>query len=168
MSSNLEVTTWEDLAEKIAALTPEQRQKPIQCLYVTPNDSDVQECLPAIAMATIDELGISRCRSVYDNQYHGDDIVLLLDGNPFAEDGAIAYEMNTNPKPETSLNFLEDMKPVYSSHGPTNPSDQWAPSKNLSNDDDYHTEEKVPSSIKEHPLHRLLTAIKRSFVSHFC
>ena len=92
----MEVRTWEDLAAKIAALSPEQRKQPIQCVQPTPNDDDVQEMLQGIAIATVDEFGLSRCRSTHDNKHNGGDVVLLMDANPFAEDGSIvvAYELD--------------------------------------------------------------------------
>jgi hypothetical protein len=71
---------------------------------------------PGIAIATVAELGVYKCRSVYDNKYHGDDVVLLLDYNRFAEDGAMAFEFG-----ETGFS------PVYGESGPTDAEDQMSP-----------------------------------------
>ncbi len=48
-----------------------------------------------IAIGTVGEFEFEGSRSVVDNKYHADEVVLLIDANPFAEDGAVAYEMKS-------------------------------------------------------------------------
>ncbi len=112
----MEVRTWEDLGAKIAAMTPEQRKQPIQCVKPTPIQDQVQEMLPGIAIATVEQFGFYKCRSTHDNKYNANDVVLLIDSNPFAEDGAVAYE------------WSEDMDtPIYGKAGPTAKDSQCSP-----------------------------------------
>lgn len=115
----MKIRTWEDLARAIAAMTPEERLQPVQCVNPTPNDNDVQECLPGIAFGTVAELQFYACRSSHNNKYCSSDFVLLVDGNPFAEDGAIAYEW------DTEVGDLDE-KPIYGSDGKTDRSRQIA------------------------------------------
>ena len=113
----MDVTTWEDLAAKIAEMTDEQRNQPIQCVNPTPNEDDVQEMLPGIAIATVDEMGFCRCRSTHSNKYEPGDVVLLMDHNPFAEDGAVAYDWTDG----------EDDTPIYGEGGKTDVAEQSSP-----------------------------------------
>lgn len=113
----MEARTWDDLAAAIAAMTPEQRQQPIQAVLQTCVEDDVQECLCGIAIDTVEGLEIYKCRSSHNNRYCGDDVVLLLDGNQFAKDGAVAYEW-----PDEGPDV-----PIYGPHGKTLPSEQYSP-----------------------------------------
>lgn len=113
----MEARTWDGLAAAIAAMTPEQRQQPIQVVGATVIENDVQECLPVVAIDTVAAFEIYKCRSSYNNRYCGDDVVLLLDGNPFAEDGAVAYEW-----PDDGPDI-----PIYGPHGKTLPEEQYSP-----------------------------------------
>ena len=85
-----EVATWADLAAGIAALTEEQRRQPIQCCLAGFADPDV--CFPGIGLGTVGQFEFDSMRSSYDNKWHADDLILLLDSNPFAVDGTIAYQ----------------------------------------------------------------------------
>jgi hypothetical protein len=114
----MEVTTYEDLANAILALPIEQRQQPVQVAQYTPDDS-VIELLPSVALATVGELEIAACRSVYDNKYHAGDVILLVDCNPFDEGGAIAFEIVPH---ENGYDL-----PIFSKHGPTRLEQQTAP-----------------------------------------
>lgn len=124
MSSDLdllEVETWEDLLKKLQTMTPEQLKKPIQCLKTSPNLDEVQACFPGIAFATIDQLEYEYCRSSYDNKFHGEDFVILLDYNPFGKDGAIAYELKPGDK------TLGKDHPIYGKNGKITREDQTSP-----------------------------------------
>jgi hypothetical protein len=112
----MEVRTWNDLAAKVQAMSPEQRQQPIQCVQPTPSEGDVQEMLQGIAIATVAEFGFYRCRSTHDNKYNASDVVLLMDYNPFAKDGAVAYELSDGAQ-----------KPIYGKDGPTPREAQYSP-----------------------------------------
>jgi len=104
----MEVRTWEDLGAKIATMSPGQRRQPIQCVQPTPNEDEVQEMMQGIAIATVEEFGFYKCRSTHDNKYNAGDVVLLMDGNPFSADGAVAYEWGD-----------EIDTPIYGKGGPT-------------------------------------------------
>jgi hypothetical protein len=59
----------------------------------------------------VNAMGFPACRSTHNNKYCADDVVLLLDGNTFSEDGAIGYD-------------LTDDVPIYGKDGKTSVSDQ--------------------------------------------
>lgn len=113
----MDVTTWEDLEAKIAEMTDEQRKQPIQCVNPTPNEDDVQEMVQGIAIGTVEEMGFYKCRSTHSNKYEPKDVVLLLDYNPFAEDGAVAYDWTDG----------EDDTPIYGKDGKTDVAEQSSP-----------------------------------------
>ena len=111
-----QVKTWADLLAAIFKMSPDQQQQPIQCVRSEPDDAIVCECLPGIAVGTVSEMGFYKCRSVVDNKYRGNDVVLLLDGNPYSPDGAMMHRWNG-----------EDWEPCYDEGGPTDPLDQMSP-----------------------------------------
>ena len=111
----MEVRTLEDLANAIMALPVDQRRQPIQVAKCSADSDEVVELMPGIALATVGALGIEACRSVHDNKYHADDVVLLIDWNPFAVDGAIGYDLN---------HWSGDELPIYPLSGPTYPHEQ--------------------------------------------
>lgn len=115
LQDKCEVTTWGDLLAVLQEQIQVIRDKPIQVALIGPDSDAVVELLPAYALGMIADLEIAACRSVVDNKWHGDDVVLLIDHNPFAEDGAIAYE------------DFDRGKPIYGKHGKTDPKDQRAP-----------------------------------------
>lgn len=89
--------TWDDLLVEIARLTPEQRKQPVQVVLPT-YDDDVQTCQQGIALDTVANYEFGKCRSVHNNRYCPDDVVLLLDGNPFHADGSYAHEYDFETK----------------------------------------------------------------------
>lgn len=110
--------TWKALAEHINNLTPEQQLEPVQAVLVTPNEDDVQVGLPVIGVDTVQTWGFLKYRSSHNNKYCGNDIVLLLDHNPYSEDGIYAYEVWDTPESST---------PLYINEEPTRPEHQWSP-----------------------------------------
>lgn len=108
--------TYGELLQYLQTLTSEQLNQQVQAVLPTPNDDDVQELMPAIGIDTVANWELEACRSCMDNKYHGEEIVLLLDYNPYAEDGAIAYEWD--------MTVDSTDEPIYGSEGPTNPNDQ--------------------------------------------
>ena len=123
----IRLETWGDLANAILALPNQQRIQPIQICPPTVSDAEPIEMLPGIALGTVGQFEFRGVRSVHDNKYHGDDVVLLLDHGPFAEDGAIAYELMPVGRPGAG-------KPIYGPSGPTEQNDQWAP---IGGDEDF-------------------------------
>lgn len=109
--------TWKELGQAIVDMTEEQRQQPVQVVELEPSDDIVNELKPAYGIQSIEELGIEACRSIVDNKRHGEDVVLLIDANPFAEDGAVAYEWPLGDVQAPAV-------PIYGKDGPTNPADQ--------------------------------------------
>lgn len=114
-----QIETWDDLATAIAEMSEDQRRQPIQCVHPTPNGDEVQALEPGIAIGTVGEFDFTSCRSVHDNKYRPQDVVLLLDGNPFAEDGAVAYEWKAG----------EEDIPIYGKGGKTERAEQMAPNR---------------------------------------
>jgi hypothetical protein len=88
-----EVTTWGDVLEQLKNAPPEVLAKPAQVICHQPNCDEVFECRPAVSLGTVDELGFDYVRSSVDNRRNGDELVLYVDYNPFAEDGASGYTM---------------------------------------------------------------------------
>lgn len=86
------VETWADLLTFLDRCHPAQLSQKIQIITSNPDGDAIQPLLPAVAIGTVDGLEIEHARSSIDNQRHGDELVLLVDHNPFAEDGTYAYE----------------------------------------------------------------------------
>lgn len=102
---------WKELGEKIAALTEEQQLQPVQVVNVSPSEDDVNELMPGVELDTVDGFGIYAARSIVDNKRHGKEVVLLIDHNPFGEDGVVAWEWKPG----------EEDKPIYGKEGKTDP-----------------------------------------------
>lgn len=116
-----EVTTWQNLLDALKRLSAEDSpllQQPIQCAPPQPNHDIPVELMPGIALGTVAALELPGARSTVDNKYHAEELVLLIDHNPFAEDGAIAYSWED-----------EDESPIYGKDGPTPVNEQMAPEK---------------------------------------
>ena len=103
--------TWDDLAAKIAQMTPEQRQGRIQIVPPFCDDSVVLALQPGFCFGSIDELDLRYTRSSHDNKHHPEDFVLMVDGNGFTEDGVGLYVMGEGT----------DLLPVF----PNDPEKDW-------------------------------------------
>lgn len=112
-----EIETYKDLLAALSVLTPEQLAQPIQVADPSPDCSKPVELQCGIALGTVGEFGFEGSRSVVDNKYHADDVVILVDGNPHAEDGATAYVWRSGGFETAS----------YGVGGPTKREDQFAP-----------------------------------------
>ena len=108
MLEEREVMTYQDLLDALKTLSPEQLAQPIHVAEPGPNGDIPVELKTGIAIGTVGHLGFSGSRSTVDNKYHADEVVLLIDANPYAPDGAIAY-------------------PIYWRDGPTPREAQMAP-----------------------------------------
>lgn len=93
--SIFEIDTWADLAKAISKLSKAQQSQPVQVVKVHVHDDAVNSLLPGICLGSVGALEIRFARSVTDNKKHEEHIVLQVDGNPFGEEGACAYEMVT-------------------------------------------------------------------------
>lgn len=120
------IVTYGDLLEFLRWMTEEELGKPIQCILPTQDEDDVQECLQGIAFATVRELGIYKCRSTYDNKYHADDLVILLDCNLHGIEGEIAHVIVPADGMMKLCGDTEE-RPIYGNGGRTNPKDQMSP-----------------------------------------
>ena len=113
----IEIETWEDLANKIAQMTPEQRKQKVQIARSHPCWDHVHELEHGIAFSSVGSLELAYCRSSVDNRHHDEEFVIYTDGNPHAEDGAIAYEwLEAGEEPdddEDMESFLSKDKPIY-------------------------------------------------------
>jgi len=90
--------TYDELYHALGLMGAEARKKKIQVLPHNPNGDLPTGTMPVYAVGTVQELcdpnvGI---RSCYDGENHLDDIVLIADDYPFAEDGAIGYDLLTS------------------------------------------------------------------------
>lgn len=132
----MEITTYEDLANAILALPTERRLQPVQVAQYTSTLS-VIELLPGVALATVGALEIAACRSVYNNKYNADDVVLLVDHNSFSEDGAIGYEMFG----------LDRSNPIYGKGGPTAREQQTAPDQLMEQENPNERQQAMPHGL---------------------
>lgn len=83
--------TYEELYQSLQLMSDEDRKKNIQVLTL-----DSTNTLPIIGMGTVQEVADDEeVNSCYDGKKHLDDIVLMADHYPFAEDGAFAYDLET-------------------------------------------------------------------------
>lgn len=112
-----DIDTWGDVARVISMMTDEQRNQPVQCVLGNPDSDAVQVCLPGVAICTVEQFEFGACRSVHNNKYCPNDIVMLLDVNPYAEDGTMVWGWS-DPNKET---------PIYGKDGPAKPEDQRPP-----------------------------------------
>lgn len=87
-----EIATWGDLWTALGKLSAEQLEMPAQVIRENPCATKVLSGKPAVCIGTVDALDLRYVRSCRDNRRHGEEIVLLVDGNPFAKDGAIGYK----------------------------------------------------------------------------
>lgn len=113
----IELNTYGDLLDYLKTLSFDKLNQPIQitrqgdlCL------SDIITLLPGIAIGTVDDMEFFGSRSVVDNQYHGEEIVILTDANLFGKDGALAYEHKDGK-----------CVPLYGPKGPTSRDSQLNP-----------------------------------------
>lgn len=107
------ITTYRELLAALQEASDEQLDLPIQCVNSHPVDEYVYELQQVICLGTVDALGLRYARSVTDNRRHGDELVLFSDGNPYGEDGAIAYEVD---QAYEGREPFKHHKPVYSAN----------------------------------------------------
>ncbi len=79
------ITTWGDLLCALQKLSPEQLAQPAQIVKEHPCADKVISAKPVVAIGTVDTLDLRYVRSCKDNRRHGDEIVLLVDGNPYGK-----------------------------------------------------------------------------------
>jgi hypothetical protein len=121
-----EIETYNDLLKALTGLSPGQLMQPIQ-IADPPNNGKPTAMAQGIAIGTVGELEFEGARSVIDNKYHADEVVLLIDANPFSEDGAIAYEMKkVGPEGRSVMQTI----PIYGPSGQTKREEQRAPKRN--------------------------------------
>ena len=82
---------YKELLEALQALTPEQLAQPVQVIKSHPCHDHVYDAHILISFSTVGDLEFEYYRSSIDNTMRLDDLVLYVDGNPFGEEGAIAY-----------------------------------------------------------------------------
>lgn len=102
--------TWQDVLNVLLTLSPEQLAQTSQVTRSSPIGDHVYEGQAIICLGTIDELELDYFRSATDNRRHGDEIVAFTDGNPFAKNGAVAWEL----KPGGNINDDDSMIPIFS------------------------------------------------------
>lgn len=98
--------TNRDIKAILDCMTNEQLDQPAQAMISQcGGDKDIP-LNPVIAFKTVKELvsGVEtgeeyqKTRSAFDNEHHSDHFVFLVDWNPFAEDGAIAFDLVTGER----------------------------------------------------------------------
>lgn len=106
-----------ELLEALQQLTPAQLEMEAQAVKPAMGDA-TNECLQVIAIDTVAAFEFRKIRSTHNNKYCGEDVVLLLDSNPFAEDGATLYEWDLEQ--EGDAQWI----PIYGEGGKTPAEDQ--------------------------------------------
>ncbi len=110
-----EIETYRDLLAALQQLTPGQLDQRVQ-IADPPCDGKPVPMAQGIAIGTVGEFEFEGSRSVVDNCFHADEVVVLIDGNPHAEDGATAYKLETT---KTSGKPIIRHIPIYGPGGPT-------------------------------------------------
>ena len=118
-----EIETYMDLMSALLEMPADRLMQPIQCVKPHADEGKVNAMQPALAIGTIAEFEFFHCRSTHINRYCGDDVVILMDANPFGEDGVVAWKQN----PDNPKFSMDDMVPEYGRHGKTSLADQTAP-----------------------------------------
>lgn len=147
MLSFQEIRTWSDLKKALQQATDQQLAQPVQVVKGHPVLEYVYELQHGIVVGTVDDVGLLYARSVTDNRRHGEHLVIYTDGNPFGEDGAIAYEYDSTAE-KNSLGLRH--KPIYGEdHEPgqdwTGPAQQLVDKQNLQLD-----EERINTAVIRH------------------
>lgn len=114
------ITTYRELLAALQEASEGQLDLPIQCVNSHPVDEYVYKLQQVICLGTVDALGLRYARSVTDNRRNGDELVLFSDGNPYAEDGAVAYEVDQTYE---GKELFKHHKPIYP--GNHDPSMDW-------------------------------------------
>ncbi len=124
------ITTYRELLAALQKASEEQLDLPIQCVNSHPVDEYVYNLQQVICLGTVDALGLRYARSVIDNRRNGDELVLLSDGNPYGEDGAVAYEVDQTYE---GTEPFKNHKPIYPKNH--DPSMDWTgPAQKLADD----------------------------------
>lgn len=97
--------TYREILDILNVMSEEQLAQPAQVM-VSQVDGDKDISLnPVISFQTVGKLvsgetgeEYQKTRSAFDNEHHPDHFVLLVDWNPFAEDGAIAFDLKTGER----------------------------------------------------------------------
>lgn len=97
--------TYREILDILNAMSEEQLAQPAQVM-VSQVDGDKDISLnPVISFQTVGKLvsgetgeEYQKTRSAFDNEHHPDHFVLLVDWNPFAEDGTIAFDLATGER----------------------------------------------------------------------
>ncbi|MFY4731315.1 hypothetical protein [Nitrospira sp. BLG_2] len=118
--------TYRDIKMILDQMKPEHLDQPAQVFMSQPDGDKPVPLCPVIGFHTIEyfvagsETGeeCQKTRSSEDNEHHPEHYVFLADENPFAEDGAIAYDLMTgeaiygkNKKKEVENNEFHDTFP---------------------------------------------------------
>jgi hypothetical protein len=141
----MEIKTWGDLADAIRAMDGSQKSQQIQCVKPTAFSDGIHEALPGIAIATVEEMGFFKFRSSHDNKYQPNDVVLLLDDNPFGVGGELGYEWDGDERAFDT--------PIYGPEGRTSDADQLSPKAKAGGE---------PFDIDDLPSHSILVASRRA------
>lgn len=95
--------TYREIKDVLDNMTNEQLEQQAQ-VFISPVDGDKPIPLHmVIAFKTVKELvtgvetgeQLDTTRSSVDNEHHPEEFVFLMDWNPYAEDGAIAYDLES-------------------------------------------------------------------------
>ena len=114
---------YKELLKYLKTLNKKQLEQEVQ-VFRPLNHPGVTELKPVVCIDTIENLELDKARSSVDNKFHGEEIVIMYDHNPFGEDGATLYQMEIDKKSGKLKN--PKFKPIYAL-GKTNPLEQTNP-----------------------------------------
>ena len=116
-----ELETLKDLLDYLKKLPKDKLSQPVQGAKDPCSDSIV-EMLPGIAIGTMEEMEFYGARSVSNNRFNADEVVILFDFNIHSTDGAIAHTWS--PQDD-----YRKRRPIYGPSGKTPRSEQINPKK---------------------------------------
>lgn len=122
------IDTYQDLLDYLLQLRESNSpalQQSVQVVNPTSDESDTQVCLPAVCIGTVAELEFRHIRSSTDNTYRADELVLMVDSNPFSPSGVFAEEFDLIGNPAREIGPMQ--KHIYGKAGRTTRKDQTKP-----------------------------------------
>src|SRR5689334_2446721 len=98
----MECLTWNDMAEVIARMTPEERSGPVQILPPDPDEVDVVSLHGAYAIERIGDVFSGEAddgtKGSVDDQHHPEHFILMT-GRPDSGEADTPIELSVPPRP---------------------------------------------------------------------
>lgn len=142
-----EIETYGDLLNCLKKMTKKQLAMKVQITHPSAIEEEVVDCMPGISIGSMSEMGFYSARSCTNNKFVPEEVVILIDYNPFGKDGAIFYELKRNK------NNKIIQKPIYGKDGKTKKEDQLNP--------EFGKYEDKENELSPHQKHMLINRSKK-------